>query len=397
MPSKVYDTSKVTAPAPSARPAGRRGRRLGAAAMLAIGLAAGSVGGGAAGAYATSHLLAPASARMTTIVAQTVANAAPAANVAGPVFTKVSRAVVQVVSETSGDGAGALGTGSGFVVDARGMVLTNNHVVDGAGTVRVRFADGQEQPAAVLGTDRGNDLALLKVALPANTPVAQLGDSDRAKVGEIAIAIGSPFGLDQTVTQGIISAVHRNWQPGNGRVQRNLLQTDAPINPGNSGGPLLNASGEVVGINTMIESPVRGSVGVGFAIPINTAKSLLGKLEAGAHLEPVWLGIAGREITPELAQAAKLPAQQGVLVVSVVPGSPAEMVGLQAAQAPQSSAPSGGDIITAVDGKAVKSVPELTDQLAGHTPGQKVTLTVMRNGKSTQVQVTLQAWPRQAA
>ena len=201
------------------------------------------------------------------------------------------------------------GTGSGFVVDQSGLVLTNDHVVEGADSVEVVFSDGTKREGQVLGTNSNIDLAVVKVDLPENVAPVTMGDSDKVQVGETAIAIGSPFGLDQTVTQGIISAVHRDWNPGDGSVQRDLIQSDTPINPGNSGGPLLNADGEVIGINTMIESPVRGSVGVGFSIPINTAKKLLPKLASGEKIEPAWLGISGQSIDADVAQQQGLSTQ----------------------------------------------------------------------------------------
>jgi S1-C subfamily serine protease len=262
--------------------------------------------------------------------------------------------------------------------------------------VSVRFSTGDVREAQVLGTDSGNDLALLKVDLPPNTPVAPLGNSDQVQVGETVVAIGSPFGLDQTVTQGIVSAVRRDWQPRNGRVRRNLIQTDAPINPGNSGGPLLNARGEVIGITSMIESPVEGSVGVGFAVPINTAQRLLSQLEAGAHLQPVWLGITGQEVDPAIARDQSLPVSTGVLILSVAPNSPAAQAGLRGGQGTNERIPSGGDVITAVDGKSVTTMTDLAEQLSGHKPGDVVTVTIARGGQTQQVRVTLQAWPEEA-
>jgi S1-C subfamily serine protease len=171
------------------------------------------------------------------------------------------------VGREAGGQLRAYGSGSGFVVDAQGLIVTNNHVVEGAPAIAIRLKSGERVSASVVRVDAANDLALLRADLPAGTPAVQLGDSERVTVGETAIAIGSPFGFEQTVTQGIVSAL--------GRTSRQLIQTDAPINPGNSGGPLFNAAGEVIGVNTLIESPVRGSVGVGFAVPINRVKAFL--------------------------------------------------------------------------------------------------------------------------
>ena len=395
-----FDVAQPVEPAPQPQPAPDRGRvrRLRSAALLGLALTSGAVGGGAVGSVAATRWLVPEQANAVLVTPQ-LAGAQPApGNVAGAVFAKVNPAVVQVLaSHEAGGELTPFGSGSGFVVDARGLILTNNHVIDEAGAVTVRFSNGEEREARVLGTDRGNDVALLKVDLPPDVPVSELGDSDTAQVGETAIAIGSPFGLDQTVTQGIVSAVHRDWYAGTGRLQRNLIQTDAPINPGNSGGPLLNARGQVIGINTMIESPVRGSVGVGFAVPINTAKRLLGPLEAGAHLEPVWLGISGREVDAEIARDQGLVVEQGVMVASVAPNSPAEEAGLRGATNADAAVPSGGDVITAVDGEPVKNVRELTDRLAGLMPGDTVRLNVLRDGEEQTVDVTLQAWPKETA
>lgn len=405
-PYQFEPSQSATPPAPTPAPARRR-RRAATAALLVLALTGTTVGGGAIGAVAATRYLAPtpvatsapqpnnATANVTQQPITTAA--APSANIAGTVFAKANPAVVQIV--TSGqtfDGLTPTGSGSGFVVDASGLILTNYHVVADARAVSVTFSTGEDREGQVLGFDRGNDLALVKVDLPTNVPVATLGDSDQTQVGETAIAIGSPFGLDQTVTQGIVSAVDRDWQPTNGRTQRNLIQTDAPINPGNSGGPLLNANGEVIGINTMIESPVRGSVGVGFAVPINTAKRLLTQLQSGAQIEPVWLGITGLPLDTTIAKDQGLSVEQGVLVTSVVPGGPADQAGLRGGQGQNERIPLGGDVITAIDGQAVVDLGEVADQLSGHAPGDTVTLTVIRDGQEQQITVTLQAWPQQS-
>lgn len=409
-----FDQAPATSTPPTPAPVPVRSKsRVGTAALLALALTSGAVGGGTVGAVAATRWLTPQASTATAPQASAsaitapstaagsnfapVANNAPTENVAGSVYSKVNAAVVQItVSGAVAGGFSAEGSGSGFVVDASGLILTNNHVVENARAISVRFTNGATREAQVLGTDRGNDLALIKVDLPENVPVAPLGDSEQVQVGETAIAIGSPFGLDQTVTQGIISAVHRNWNPGNGRTRRNLIQTDAPINPGNSGGPLLNAEGEVIGINTMIESPVRGSVGVGFAVPINTAKDRLSELQGGATLEPVWLGIAGQELDETIAGDLGINVSKGVLVVGVAQGSPAQQVGLRGGQNANERIPSGGDVITAVDGTPVTNVDELTEQLASKKPGDTVTLSVVRNNQEQQIDVTLQAWPAEA-
>ena len=369
---------------PAAATPGRL-RRRGTAGLLVLALLTGAAGGGAAGMFAASRALPSTSASTSVVAAEPISRQEKtAAGVAGAVYAAVSPSVIEI----SVAGASMMGPtysgGSGFVVDARGLILTNNHVVEGAQEVDVQFSDGTTRKATVLGTDSGNDLALLKVDLPANVPVARLADSDAVAVGETAVAIGSPFGLEQTVTQGIVSAIHRTWSPGTGRLQRNLIQTDAPINPGNSGGPLLNAAGEVIGVTSMIESPVRGSVGVGFAIPINTAKQLIPQLEAGARLEPVWLGIRGGDVTESLAQELSLPVTEGVLVAEAVPGGPAARAGLQAQ-----------DIITGIDGTKTATLAALQDALAQHQPGDTVTLSTLRNGAEQELEVRLETWTEQ--
>jgi putative serine protease PepD len=255
-------------PSPSAPvpPSPTRPRRWLGRTLLAGALALATAGGGAAGAFAMLRLSAPTS--MPVLSQPIAAPIAPASSIAGSVYASAGPAVVEIGVRSARGG----GTGSGIIVAQDGRVLTNYHVVEHARSITVRFSDGTTRPADVLRTDEANDLAVVQVELPAGSIVAPLGDSDGVQVGEPVIAIGNPYGLEQTVTQGIVSAMHRD-RSANG--PQNLIQTDAPINPGNSGGPLLNAKGEVIGINASIASPVLGSVGIGFAIPINTAKSLL--------------------------------------------------------------------------------------------------------------------------
>ena len=268
------------APAPLNPSRRRRKRHLSTAALLGLTLAVGGVGGGAAGATLAAGWNTPAT---TVVTAQTIAQTTPA-NVAGAVLSSAGPSVVEITTSTQiGRRQGMLsGVGSGVVVDTDGLNLTNRHVVEGASSVTVEFSSGETRTATVLDVDSTYDLALLQVAgMPAGVAAATLGDSDDVEVGATAIAIGSPFGLEQSVTQGIVSAVDRTWL-GSGTQLDGLIQTDTPINPGNSGGPLLNEAGEVIGINTMIESPVEGNVGVGFALPINVAVeafALLGAIE----------------------------------------------------------------------------------------------------------------------
>lgn len=376
--SSSNDTQPLTSePAPAHKPAPRK-RRSGTAALIALALAGGTIGGGAAGAFAATqwHATPTTVTTITAAAPQTIQNTpqAAASNVAGAVYKNASPAVVTVIS--SAQVRGSLtpeGSGTGFVVDTSGLILTNYHVVGDADGVSVRFSNGTTSTAAVVGTDQGNDLALLRVQIPVGVPALTLANSDSVAVGDTAIAIGSPFGLDESVTQGIISAVNRTWS-ATGRTLRGLLQTDAPINPGNSGGPLLNAQGEVIGITSMIESPVRGNVGVGFAVPANTIQRVLPQLRAGAKLQAVWLGVS--------TDSDQNTAKNGVVVAQVVANSPAQKGGVQV-----------GDTITAVNGTAVKDLAQLSEQLATHQPNDQVTLAVTRNGSQQQLNVTLEAWP----
>ncbi len=266
--------------------------------------------------------------------------------------------------------------GSGVIVDKEGYILTNNHVVEGADKVKVRLNDGREFVATVKGQDKRTDLAVLSIKAK-DLPVATLGDSERLDVGEWAIAIGSPFGLEHTVTVGVISAKGRSGL-GTGTYE-DFIQTDASINPGNSGGPLCNIDGEVVGINAMIIQP---GTGIGFAIPINTAKQILSDLIKEGKVVRPWLGITAQDLTPEMMEHFQVKEKDGVLVGQVYPGTGAEKAGL-----------ASGDIIRSVDDKAVKNVSELVKEIQKKKVGQKVKLSLLRNGKETTLEVTTSSMP----
>jgi serine protease Do len=400
-PAPYAPAPQYIAPAPPA--SARRGRRgfSGAllAGMLILGLLAGGVGGGAtawmlAGGSSPAPVAAPAAAPAATAAAQpprAVADTSPSS--IGALYNRVRGSVVDVRVVTGGGRFSSGGEGTGVVLDS-GHVLTNNHVIEGATSVRVYLEDGTSVDAKVLGTAPQDDLAVLEASLPAGkvTP-ATLGDSDAVRVGDEVVAVGNPFGLDHTVTAGIVSAVNRSWSEPNQPV-RPMIQTDAPINPGNSGGPLFNMAGEVIGITTAIESPVRGSVGIGFAIPSNRAKSLAPQLTAGTKVQRVWLGIQGSALDDQMAKAINAPVNKGVLVVGVTADSPAAKAGLQGSD-PTTSA-TLGDIITAVDSVSVGKVEDITGYLEGKKTGDVVTLTILRDGKQQQVKVTLAPWPEQA-
>jgi len=285
------------------------------------------------------------------------------------------------------------GQGSGFIIDDEGHILTNNHVVDQASTVKVVLSDGTQLQGKVIGADRNNDVALLQVdvsKLPAPTYLT-LGDSSSVKPGQMAVALGSPYGLQGSITVGIISGTGRSIPGATSRNMTDIIQTDAAINPGNSGGPLLNSRGEVIGINTAIEALANG---VGFAVPINTAKKVLPELLKGNIIKTPWLGIEGMAVSQELAGKLGLKAIRGVYVVGVLPGSPAEKVGLVASGRDELDEPlAGGDIITAVDDAAVAKVADILSYFNGKKPGDRVTLSVQRGDQKMSIPVELGEWP----
>ena len=299
--------------------------------------------------------------------------------------------------------------GSGFVWNMQGDIVTNNHVINGASQITVTFANGTTVPGKVIGADPSGDLAVVKVNVPANElhPV-QIGDSTTLHVGQLAIAIGNPFGEQNTMTTGIISALGRSL-PANPNSQGatytipDVIQTDAPINPGNSGGVLLNDQGQVVGVTFQIESQSGSSAGIGFAIPSAIVKQIVPSLIATGHYEHPYLGIGGNSLDPAIAQAMGLNAnQRGALVVSVAAGSPAESAGLQGStrQATIDGQPAlvGGDVITAINGQPVQNFGDMVAYLARSTKvGQTVTLTIVRNSTAQTVKVTLAARPGSSA
>jgi S1-C subfamily serine protease len=293
-------------------------------------------------------------------------------------------------------------TGSGFVLDKDGTIATNAHVVDGATKVSVRFGDGQAHPARILGVDKSTDLALLKID-PKGVdlhPLA-LGSSHGLQVGDPTIAIGNPFGLDRTLTTGVVSALQRRIKAPNGFTIDNVIQTDAAINPGNSGGPLLDATGRVVGINSQIEtgSAGNGNVGIGFAIPIDTIKQKLGDLKTKGTVQYAYLGVSSQ--TVDSSFSGLLPVKSGALVQTVTPGSPAAKAGLKGgninAQVGGTPVALGGDIITKVDDQDVKSADDLSSIVSRHKAGDKVEISYIRDGKTQTTEVTLAKRPASAS
>ena len=285
--------------------------------------------------------------------------------------------------------------GSGFVIDGKGDILTNDHVVQGGTTIRVGFSSGASYPATVVGADPSTDVAVVRVKAPRSALHPLSFDSSAATaVGDPVYAIGNPFGLDRTMTAGIVSATGRDIQAPNGLTIQNAIQTDAPINHGNSGGPLLDRFGKVVGIDAQIEGgTVNANVGVGFAIPSDTASSVAHQLIAGGRVQHAWLGVQVETIDPSVAAVVRgLPAH-GAVVARVVAGSPAAKAGLKAATNQVTvngvGALLGGDVVVSADGKAVTTSEQLSGVVAAHKPGDHLKLQVVRGGKSRTVTVTL--------
>jgi S1-C subfamily serine protease len=319
---------------------------------------------------------------------------------AADVYEAVRPSVVRVNSSSDQ----SQGTGSGVVLDEEGHILTNNHVISGSSTVEVVFADGTTAAAEVVGTDPANDLAVLDITDPdVDVDPAELGDSDALRVGDTVLALGTPFRLEGTLTQGIVSALDRTYATGNStRPIRNMIQTDAAVNPGNSGGPLLNCLGEVIGINTLLENPTGENVNVGiaFAVSSNTAEQSLPKMLTGTTVSHPWLGIAGADVTPALAEELGLDSDKGVYVTVVSSGSPADEAGVVGAFASANEAGSsqelvpGGDVIVAVDGEEVSGIEGLAGYLAENKqPGESVELAVQRDGETITITAELAEWP----
>jgi S1-C subfamily serine protease len=312
------------------------------------------------------------------------------------VYARVGPAVVCI---TARDQFGVC-IGSGFVLDREGHVITNNHVAEAAQEPMVKLADERTVPAEVVGLDPGSDLAVLKIDAESEilTPV-ELGDSATLQVGQRAIAIGNPFGLERTVTSGIISSLGRTLPRDDSDFQlAQVLQTDAAINPGNSGGPLLDSHGRVIGVNTAIRSLSGVNSGVGFAIPVDIVKRVVPELIEHGRYRHTWLGVRGQTLSAEVVEAMDLPVQTGVLLFVVEPGSPADKAGLRGGtrQVVVGNVPmqAGGDIIVAINEVGVKLFEDVINYLATSTSvGDTVTLTVIRGGEEIQVDVTLEERP----
>ena len=330
--------------------------------------------------------------------------------VLGEIYESVLPSVVQVRVQNEEGQLGLFGIprtpvtgeGTGFVWSDDGYVVTNHHVIDGANRVYVVFADGLEFEATVIGSDPASDLAVLVIeSPPIGLEAVALGDSDELSVGQLAVAIGSPFGQEFTMTRGIISALGRVLRSGDSEyINPTIIQTDAPINPGNSGGPLLNRTGEVIGINSQILSRSGVSAGVGFAVPINTAKRVVPALIANGEYTYAYLGISGTSVTPSVAEANGLPkGTRGVMIIEAITGGPAERAGLSGvtgtATVSGRLSPAGGEIITSIDGVPITGMAELIEYLAENKrPGDRLQMDVITSSGTMSVDVTLAARPR---
>ena len=371
--------------------------------MIALILIATLVLGAGAGAVAYSTF---GSDSTTVIRSVPVGNSEPAAQTTpltvGQVYRDAYRGIVEIT--VTSDQASPLGgqqqqqraQGSGFVIDSDGHIVTNDHVVDGAKSVSVQFWNGATYKASVVGTDPSTDLGVIKVDAPESVlhPI-QFGNSNSVQVGDTAIAIGSPFGLEETVTAGIVSALHRQMEAPNNFTINDSIQTDAAINHGNSGGPLLNINGDVIGVNSQIRSDSGDNAGVGFAIPSNTVKSIAETLIGSGKVEHAYLGVSVQQIPESVADQLKLVG--GVELATVRKNTPAEKAGLKGATGSKTiegeQYPTGGDVVTDIDGEKVATSEDIQQAVDAHQPGDTLKVTYWRNGDSHTVDVKLATRP----
>jgi len=359
----------------------------------------------------------------TTVAATGSTDAAPAQTVpasggalsAGEIYDRDGGAVAYIEAEQKQTTSaspfepmpqqGGTATGSGFLIDNEGHILTNAHVVDGSSNVTVQMGgdDGETLDAKVLGEDTSTDVAVIQVdPSQVDAEPLQLGDSDGLDVGDGVVAIGNPFGLDNSVTSGIVSALQRQISAPDGFTISNVVQTDAAINPGNSGGPLIDADGDVIGINSQIATGggSEGNVGVGFAVPINTAKTVAQQLIADGSADHAYIGIKGGDLTPEIADTLNLDVDEGAIVQGVTKDSPAEQAGLQAGSEEVTidgqPIKADGDVITAVDGEKITGMDDLVALVNTKQPGDEIELTVYRDGDTQEITIDLAQRPEDA-
>jgi S1-C subfamily serine protease len=319
------------------------------------------------------------------------------------VFQKVHAAVVNIATTTLSVNfwmqvTPQQGQGSGFIIDKRGYILTNNHVVENASKITVTLSNGKKLAATLVGRDPESDLAVIKVSDATINDVVELGDSSSLQVGQKALAIGNPFGLGQTLTQGIVSALHRSIKTENNTQIDDVIQTDAPINPGNSGGPLLNSSGEAIGINTSIFTTSGGYQGIGFAIPINRAREIAAQLITTGRVARPWLGTAAVVPVKELSDYLDLGIDKGLLLVQIYEKSPADKAGLRGGDrmviVGRYRLLIGGDIILSIDNNTVSEDEDINRILSMKKIGDKITVKIFRNGKLMDITVSLTEKPQ---
>jgi putative serine protease PepD len=370
-------------------------------AMILLGTLALGAGAGAV-TYSVAH---PSSTK--TVVRQVpVQNGSPTADsnglTPGDIYRQTYQGVVEITvsspQQTPMGNQEAQAQGSGFVIDSDGHIVTNEHVVDNADSVSVRFWNGNTYKATVVGSDQSTDLAVIKVDAPQSVlhPLT-LGDSSKVRVGDAVVAIGSPFGLEETLTGGIVSAVHRQMQAPNNFTINDSIQTDAAINHGNSGGPLLDSSAQVIGVNAQIAGQTGANVGIGFAIPSDTVKSIADTLISSGKVEHAYLGVSVQEIPGTVAD--QLGGVAGVEITDVRSDTPAKDAGLVGSTGKKTidgqQYATGGDIITAIDGQSMTSSEAVQQAIDSHQPGDKISITYWRKGESHTANVTLATRPTQ--
>jgi putative serine protease PepD len=373
----------------------RSGRRT--VRLLAIGLIIGLGAYWTGSRYGQHAPTAVKAVRPTEPAAATVLDATEAENVR--IYKQASPAVANIVTRTVEydfffNAVPVEGAGSGFLIDTDGHILTNNHVIQGAQTIEVILGDASHHKAKLIGADTRNDIALIQIDAKGHSlATLTLGDSRNLLVGQRVLAIGNPFGFQSTLTTGVVSSLGRTVQTSESTFIDEAIQTDASINRGNSGGPLLNSHGEVIGINSAIYAPTGTTAGIGFAIPINTAKRVANDLITNGRVRRASLGCEGRALWPGLADALNIPAKQGILVERVTPGGPAAQAGIRGGSKVVVSGLQelriGGDVVVAVDGKEITNQMELNLLLNRAWPGDTMTLTVIRDGKKLTIPVKL--------
>ena len=306
------------------------------------------------------------------------------------VVKRKSPAVVSISNETTQGGS----LGSGVLIDAAGHIITNAHVVDSASKTTVTFEDGTEAEGTILGVDTSTDVAVVKIdKVPTGVSPLPLGNSGGLTVGQEVVAIGNPYGYAGTATTGIVSALERVIESPSGFTIQNAIQTDAAINQGNSGGPLFDRDGRVIGINSQIASKNGGNVGIGFAVPIDTVRPIVASIIASGKAQHAWIGIQGRELTPGLAEKLGLVGKRGVIVASLDDRGPANDAGMKAADSADAAVPKGGDLIVAINGTPIADMADVSKAVASRKVGDQITLTVLRDGKSETLTLTLKDRP----